>query len=135
MHPHNLVILVTLLSILLYFFMILRVGAARGKSGIEAPAVTGDPVFERTYRVQMNTLEQLPVYLVSLWVFTAFWDQRIAAAAGAVWIVGRLIYLMSYVKDPKTRSLGFGISGIAVVVLFVGAVWGVVKALIATGGV
>ena len=134
MHPINLTALVTLLALLLYLFMCFRVGKARGTSGLKAPAVVGDPTFERHYRVQMNTLETLPVFLVSLWLFSLYWGEYLAAGLGVVWIVGRTIYMLNYVEDPKKRGAGFAIQGIALAVLFVGAIIGAISAMLVTGG-
>jgi len=129
MHP--LVALITLLSLLVYFWMGLRVGGARGKFGVEAPATTGSPEFERYFRVHYNTLEWLVIYLPSLWLFAIYVSDLIAAAVGVIWIIGRIIYALSYVKDPKTRSAGFGIQALSTAVLLFGAlgyiVWGLVQ--------
>ena len=104
MQIDNLVVVVTLLALLTYFWTSLRVGAARGKHGIAAPSVLGHPEFERAYRVQLNTLEWLPLFLPSLWLFAYYWDGKIAAAIGVVWIVGRILYSITYVKDPSKRA-------------------------------
>ena len=119
---HPLVAIVTLLALLVYFFMSLQVGQGRTKFGVVAPATTGNPDFERLYRVQMNTLEWLPLFLVSLWLFAVAWnDDRISAAIGLVWIVGRVLYLTGYSKAAASRSLGFGIQALATGVLLFGA--------------
>ena len=129
MHP--LVALVTLFSLLVFFWMSFRVGQARGKFGIEAPAVSGHPEFERHFRVHYNTAEWLWLYLPSLWLFAIFVSDYVAAALGVVWIVGRVVYALSYVKDPKTRSAGFGIQALATAVLLFGSmgyiVWGLIQ--------
>lgn len=124
--------IVSLLALLLYFFMGLRVGQGRVKYGVTAPAVSGHPNFERDYRIQMNTLEWLPIFLVSLWLFAAAWNaDRIAAAIGAVWIVGRILYLTGYARAAEARGPGFGIQALAAAVLLFGAlgriVWQVVQ--------
>ena len=134
MQPHNLVALVTLLSLILLVWTIMRVGGARARFGVEAPATTGHPEFERHFRVQMNTVEGLMVYLPSLWLFALYWTDLVAAVLGLIWIAGRVIYTLAYVKDPKTRSMGFGIQGLATIVLLVGALIGVIRALMITGG-
>jgi hypothetical protein len=82
----------------------------------------------------MNTLESLPVFLGSLWLFTFYWGEYVAAGLGAVWIIGRTIYMLSYVNDPKKRGAGFAIQGVILVVLVAGAFAGVIRALLATGG-
>lgn len=129
MHGYEWTTIATVLALLTYFVMSFRVGGARAKFKVEAPATTGDPIFERHFRVHMNTLEWLPIFLPCLWMFAGYWRDEWAAGLGAVWIVGRLIYMASYVKDPKTRSAGFGIQALATLVLMVGAVWGAVSML------
>jgi uncharacterized membrane protein YecN with MAPEG domain len=131
---HRWTALVTLLALLVYFWMSLQVGQARGKSGINAPAMTGDPQLERAVRVQSNTLEWLPIFLPSLWLFAIYWDELIAAGLGIVWIIGRLLYSAGYMADPAKRSTGFLIQLLACAVLLVGAFGKIVYSL-AVGGV
>jgi uncharacterized membrane protein YecN with MAPEG domain len=121
MQPHSLVAIVTILSLLLYLSMGFGVGRARAKSGIHAPAMTGDPLLERAIRVQSNTLEWLPIFLVSLWLFAIYWNDLVAAGAGLVWIVGRFLYARGYVADPSKREMGFMIQALACGVLLFGA--------------
>src|SRR5581483_794501 len=107
---HGPVALVTLLALLLYAWMIMRVSSARGRLGVEAPSVTGDPEFERHYRVQANTLESLVIFLPSLWLFALFLrSDLIAAGLGLVWIVGRVVYMYGYAQAAERRHIGFGI--------------------------
>ena len=132
MNIHPLVAIVTLLALLVYFYMSLRVGQGRGKYGVEAPAVTGHPDFERDYRIQMNTLEWLPLFLVSLWLFAIAWESDLVAAGiGVVWIIGRILYLTGYSKAAAARGPGFGIQALATGVLLFGAlgkiIWIVVQ--------
>src|ERR1700693_64487 len=97
--------IVSLLALLVYFVMSARVGRDRVKYNVEAPAVVGDPTFERDYRLQMNTLDWFRLFLVSLWLSAVFWDSDlIAAAIGAVWIVGRILYLTGYARAAKDRG-------------------------------
>lgn len=121
MKSQALVGVVTLVSLLLYFYMGLRVGQARSRFGVEAPAIHGHPDFERVFRVQANTLEWLPIYLVSLWLFALSWDSRVAAALGVVWIVGRVLYMTGYSKAAGARSTGFLIQMVATAILLFGA--------------
>jgi glutathione S-transferase len=119
---HVLVAIVTLLALLVYVVMGMRVGEGRTKFGVVAPAVTGHPEFERRYRVQTNTLEWLPTFLVSLWLFAVYWqNDLVAALIGLVWIIGRILYMMSYTKDAASRGPGFGIQALATGVLLFGA--------------
>ncbi len=133
MQSHAYVAIVTLLALLTYFWMGLQVGRARAKCGIAAPAMTGDPVLERTIRAHYNTLEWLPLFLVPLWLFAIYWNDLIAAAVGLVWIAGRIVYQMGYVADPKKREAGFMIQALAVAVLLFGSLGRVVYVLAVTG--
>ena len=129
----GLVALVTLLALLFYFWTGIAVAQARGKFKIEAPAMTGNAEFERTARVQMNTLEWLPLFLVSLWMFATYWPAWIAAAIGVVWIIGRFMYMQGYIAAAEKRSLGFSVQAIAVAILFVGALVGVIMSMVNNG--
>jgi uncharacterized MAPEG superfamily protein len=121
---------ITGLALIEYMALSLRVGLARGKYGVEAPATTGDELFERHYRVQQNTLEQLMVFLPSLWLFAQFTSVDIAAGLGVVFIVGRALYAMSYVADPGKRTTGFLIGYLANAALVIGSIGGAVMALL-----
>jgi glutathione S-transferase len=118
---------VTLLAIALYYFMCFKVGQMREKYGVKAPATSGHPLFDRAFRVQMNTLEHLPVFLPLLWLAT-FYFGRVPWAApllGLVWIIGRTLYMTGYMKDPEKRGPGFGIGSLAELLLFCLTVAGV----------
>jgi uncharacterized MAPEG superfamily protein len=133
MQVDNLVVIVTLAALLVYFWTGLRVGQARTKYGVAAPAISGAPEFERAWRVQMNTLEWLPLFLPSLWLFAYYWDPRIAAAVGVLWIVCRVMYAVIYVQDPAKRGPWFGGQALSTAVLLFGALGKAVWQL-ATGG-
>ncbi len=122
------VALVTLLILIQYMYFTMRVGMARGKE-IKAPAVSGDVMFERKLRVQLNTLEQLMVTLPAMWVCAYFYRPDAAAILGTVFIVARFIYSFTYVKDPSTRTLGFVLGFFANVLLIVASLWGVISKL------
>src|SRR5579863_4887609 len=113
--------LVTCLAILVYFLISYRVAQARGTYGVKAPAITGHPDFERIFRVQMNTLEWMPVFLPALWLFAIYISDTIAAALGVVWIVGRILYMTAYSKAASERRLGFAIQSCAAIILWAGA--------------
>ena len=133
MLPHTYVAVVSLLALLVYVWMGVQVGRARGKCGIAAPAMTGDPVLERTIRAHYNTLEWLPLFLVPLWLFAIYWSDLIAAIIGLIWIVGRIIYQIGYVSDPAKRAPGFLIQFLAVAVLLLGSLGRIVYVLVITG--
>lgn len=134
MIEHRWTALVTLLALLTYFWMSTMVPRARIKCGISAPAMTGDPLLERTIRAHYNTLEWLPVFLVSMWLFAIYWNELIAAAVGAVWCAGRIIYALGYYADASKRAPGFLIQSLATGVLLFGALGKIIYSL-ATGGV
>lgn len=119
------VALVTLAALAFYFTATLAVGGARRASGIQAPAMTGDPRLERAVRVQTNTLEWLPIFLVTLWLFALSaptpWGRWGAVVGGLVWIVGRSMYMTGYMADPSKRGPGFGVQALACAALFLGA--------------
>ena len=122
--------LVTLLAVLLYFYTGILVGQARRKSGIKAPATTGNADFERVFRVQMNTLEWLPIFLPALWLAAFYIGDVWAAAAGVVWMVGRGLYIRGYTEAANKRGMGFGIQAIAAFALWAMALVGIVSALL-----
>ena len=119
------------MALLQFFWFGWQVGVARGKYNIPAPAISGNDVFERTFRVQMNTQEQLLVFLPALWIFASFISPLWAAVLGAVFIVGRAVYAMTYVRDPKSRSIGFALTAIPNLLMLLGiliwAVWALIK--------
>jgi uncharacterized membrane protein YecN with MAPEG domain len=129
---HRYTAIVTLLSLIVYFWMALQVGRARGKSGIQAPAMTGDPLLERAVRVHYNTLEFLPIFLASLWLFAIYCNDLAAAALGLVWIIGRILYATGYMADPAKRSTGFLVQFAASAILLFGALGKIIYSL-ATG--
>jgi len=123
----------TLLSLLLYLNLTMVVGRARGKYGIKAPAITGHEHFERAHGVQMNTVEQMVFFLPALWLCAVFLSDKAAAVGGLIWVIGRGIYAISYLGDPKKRGPGIVISMFAQTGLFLGAVYGVVRTAIGQG--
>jgi glutathione S-transferase len=122
--------IVTCLAILLYLFTGIQVSKARTVSGIQAPAISGNPDFERVFRVQMNTLEWMPIFLPSLWLFAVYVSDGIAAALGLVWIAGRILYITGYSQAANKRGTGFGIQAAAAGLLCLGALGAIVWRLV-----
>jgi glutathione S-transferase len=120
----------TLLALLLYMGLSFVAGQARGKYRIKAPAVTGHENFERAYRVQMNTVEQMVFFLPALWLCAVVLSDKGAAVGGLIWVIGRAVYAVSYLDAPEKRQLGMGISMLAQIGLFLGAAYGLVRAAI-----
>ena len=115
---------VTLLAVLEYVVISLLVARARGRYGIQAPATSGNEIFERYFRVQQNTVEQLVLFLPSLWIFGSYVSASLAALLGLVFIAGRALYLRSYVADPAQRSAGLLLSCAPSVVMLIGGLVG-----------
>src|ERR1700741_2918324 len=113
--------LVSLLAILFYFFTSARVARARAKYKIAAPAITGNADFERVFRVQMNTLEWMPIFLPSLWLFAIYVSDAFAGMLGAIWIIGRVLYVIGYSKATEKRGPGFAVQFLAAAALWLGA--------------
>lgn len=122
--------LVTLLVVLLLLATAINVGRMRVRYRIQAPAVTGHEMFERAFRIQMNTLESTVPFLPALWLYALFIGEHGAAALGLIWLAARVWYAVAYQLDPAKRSGGFGLSFLAFLGLWLGALWGVVRVLL-----
>jgi glutathione S-transferase len=120
----DLVAFVAGLALIEYYVITMQCGRARGRLGVAAPAMSGNPEFERYLRVQYNTIEQLVIFLPALFGFAHFASANWAAALGAVFIVGRALYARGYVQDPAKRGPGFGLTLLANTVLLLGATLG-----------
>ncbi|WP_430390893.1 MAPEG family protein [Dyella sp. 20L07] len=123
--------IVVLLTVLLQFGTVWATGHARGKYGIKAPAISGHPGFERAWRVQMNTLESTVIFLPTLWLATQYGSPLWAGVTGLVWVLGRVWYAVSYLKDPAKRGPGFMVATIGWAVLLVLGVLGLARAILA----
>jgi glutathione S-transferase len=122
--------LVTCLAIALYFFTSIQVAKARQAFGVKVPAITGNPDFERVFRVQMNTLEWMPIFLPSLWLFAIYISDPVAGVIGLVWIAGRILYMTGYSQAAEKRGRGFGIQALATGILWFGALGAIVWRLV-----
>jgi uncharacterized membrane protein YecN with MAPEG domain len=123
------VALVTLLLLFQYLTFMMLCGMARGKGGVQAPATTGDELFERALRVQVNTLEQLVITLPAMWISAMYYRPLVAAGLGLVFFLGRLLYRTGYMQDPAKRGPGMMIGFLANVALLLTALWGAVMQL------
>ena len=121
---------VMLVALLVYFWLGLRVGQARGKFGVMAPATTGNPDFERAFRIQMNTLEWMPIFLPALWLAAIYVSDVAAALLGLAWIAGRLLYTHGYTQSPDKRETGFFVQAAAAAVLWFAALIGAVTSVV-----
>ena len=122
--------LATLLAILVYFYSSILVSQARARFGVKPPSITGNADFERVFRAQMNTLEWLPIFLPSLWLFAIYVGDGTAAALGMVWVVGRILYVHGYAQAAAKRAPGFYIQALATIVLWAGSIGAIVWRLV-----
>jgi glutathione S-transferase len=120
----NFVSVVAVLALIEYMVIGLQTGRARQTYGVKAPATTGDPMFERYYRVQHNTLEQLVIFLPALFLFARYVSPVVAGLLGLVFIAGRALYARGYIADPQMRGPGFLVSFSANALLVLGALIG-----------
>jgi glutathione S-transferase len=124
----ELVAIVAALALFEYAYFGAQVSRARGRYGVKAPATTGHELFDRHYRVQQNTAEQLVMFLPALYLFAVYVSAPIAALLGLAFLVGRALYARGYVADPERRGTGFivGFAASAVLLLggLAGALWG-----------
>lgn len=117
---------ITVVTLIVFLVITANVGRARVKYKVPVPQTSGDPDFERVFRVQQNTLEQLILFLPSLWLFSLFVSPVWGAGIGGVWVIGRILYAWGYYQEAKKRTLGFGINALSVIVLLLGSLVGII---------
>lgn len=122
--------LVTIMALLVYFVLSANVGRARAKYKVMPPQMSGDPNFERVLRVQLNTVEQLILFIPALWIFSEFISPIWGASIGAVWIVGRIVYAWGYYQAAEKRLIGFAIGSLSILVLLGGSLVGILSPLV-----
>ena len=127
----ELVVIVIMLALIEFIVMGARVGFARGRTGVKAPAVTGNEEFERHFRVHYNTLEQLVLFIPAIWFFALYVHALWAAGIGVIYLVGRAVYAVTYVKDPESRGTGMMLSIVPCWILVLGALAGAIWSFIA----
>ena len=125
--------LVIALALVEFFLFGIAVARARTRYHVPAPATTGNAEFERYFRVQMNTLEQLIIFLPAIVLFAHYVNAYLAAALGALFVIGRAVYFQGYTKAAEGRHLGFGLSVIPSLILLLGGIFGALRALLAGG--
>jgi glutathione S-transferase len=118
---------ITLVTLLFYIGLAFATARQRGHTGVPAPATTGHPDFERIQRIHMNTLEYLVPFLVLLWLCAVFWEPLPAAILGILWLFGRIVYAVGYWSAPQRRYPGFFIAMVALILLFAGTAYGLIR--------
>jgi uncharacterized membrane protein YecN with MAPEG domain len=122
--------LVIVLALLEYLVFGMLVGRARMKYAIAAPAISGHSMFERYFRVHQNTLEQIVIFVPAVLLFGRYVSSIWAAVLGAVYLLGRIVYAAGYIQAPEKRGPGAGLTFLANTILVVGALYGLVRALV-----
>ncbi|UOO76837.1 MAPEG family protein [Neisseria sp. Dent CA1/247] len=122
----NFIHIIALLALIQYLFFGILVGRARAKYGINAPAVSGNEHFERAFRIQANTLEQLVVFLPALFIAAHYWQPTVIALIGVVYLIGRFLYWRAYTADPQTRAVGFLLTVLPTFILILAGLAGAV---------
>ena len=120
----------TVLALILYLVTIINVGRSRAKYNVPAPQISGNDDFERILRVQQNTLEQLPLFLPALWLFSLLVSPIWGTGLAAVWLIGRTVYMWGYYQAAEKRGPGFGISFLTTLVLLLGSLVGIVRLML-----
>ena len=122
----NYVHIVAVLAIVEFLLFGILVGRARARHGIKPPATSGHELFERAFRVHMNTLEQLVAFLPALLIASLYWPNAIIAGIGAVWLIGRFLYRRLYLADPAKRRPGFLLTVIPTFILLAASAVGAI---------
>ena len=121
------IVIIAMLALLQFIYFSIQVGRARGRYDVAAPATTGNEEFERYFRVQQNTLEQLVVFLPALVAAATYGNAFLAAPIGLLYLIGRFLYARAYVRDPSSRTIGFLLGLLANVALIGAALWGAIQ--------
>jgi len=122
--------IVTLLALLEYSILGVMVGQARQRYGVEAPATTGNPDFERYFRVHENTLESLIVFVPAVWIFSLTVNYHFGVALGLLFVIARIIYASGYLSSAAKRAPGAIATAAINAILVLGSlIWLIVKAL------
>lgn len=120
----NYVHIVAVLAIVQFFVFGILVGRARRRHEIKPPATSGHELFERAFRVHVNTMEQLVGFLPALLMASVYWPNAVVAGIGAVYLLGRLLYRQLYLADPAKRRPGFLMTVIPTFTLLGMVLWG-----------
>ena len=121
------IVIIAMLALLQFIYFSVQVSGARGRFNVPAPAISGNEEFERYFRVQQNTLEQLIVFLPALFAAATMGNEYFASAAGLLFIIGRALYARTYKRDPGSRTIGFVLGMLANVALIFAALWGAIQ--------
>ena len=88
----ELVAMITVMILIQVLFFGVQVGKARSKYNVQAPAVSGNEIFERHYRIHQNTIEQIVIFVPSLWMFGYYVNENIGEVLGLLILIGRFVF-------------------------------------------
>ncbi|SFN35317.1 MAPEG family protein [Dokdonella immobilis] len=128
-----LVNLLLILAVAQFIVFAMLVASARGRYGVSAPATTGHEMFERYYRIHMNTLEMLIVLIPAVWIASTYWNAYFVATMIAIYLVGRILYFRAYLANPKSRTIGFSVSFLPILALLLAGAGGAIWSMLQTG--
>jgi glutathione S-transferase len=120
---------VTVLAVLIALWTGILVARTRRRLGIHPPVMTGSPELDCALRVQGNTLEQIVIFLPSLWLAALYFQGWIPPLLGLVWCLGRIIFALTYKPAaPGKRFIGFQLTIFPTLILVILAIVGIVQA-------
>lgn len=122
---------VTILAGLICLGVAILVARTRNKHKVMPPAMAGAFPVECALRVQGNTTEQVVIFLPLLWVAAVYFQGWLPPAIGLAWCVGRILYAIGYMAEPKKRHVGFGLSVFSSIALAILGIIGLVQAAMA----
>ena len=117
-------------ALLQFFAFGMLAGVQRMKTGVEAPAISGNDIFERYFRVHYNTMEQLVIFVPAIYLYGTYISVNWAAGLGVVFTIGRFVYLKMYIANPKKRGIGFGLTMVPNTILLLGGIGGAAARLL-----
>lgn len=125
------VLLTVVYTLVMNIFLMVKVGMARKKHGVEYPNLYSekDKLFNCVQRAHQNTLEQLPVFFTLL-ILVGIELPKFAASCGFIFVTSRFSYAYGYYTgDPKKRLNGeYGILG------YFGLFFGLIYVALQLGG-
>ena len=117
-------IIIIFIALLQYIYFIGRVGFTRDKYDVKAPKTAGNETWERIFRVQQNTMEQLVIFIPCMLAFASYVSSTWVILPGVLFVIGRQLYSHLYIKNPQSRAPGFALSFFSNIALVIGSLIG-----------
>jgi len=122
--------IVVMLALLQFVYFSVEVGRARGRFNVQVPATSGNEGFERYFRAQQNTAEQLLVFLPAVYACGFYASEALATVLGLLFVLGRMLYFRGYTDPEKNRAPGFVLGLLANVVMILATLYSLGVSLI-----